>query len=503
MPCVHWGILRDQTLPAMKDKTLEERKLFAKVANAALSQCKSEKEAIIAGLAAVKNIVNKAQAIPLHLQAVLDLVEKARSDPPVDAPVKSPEAPTASSNWFSSTIYQANATVDSRGLTEGLNASIKERSLIRASFDTKGRLVLGFDNGDTIITNEQILKEYIEQYITVHTTPFFDWIKFNTEANVPNEDFTAGMLRWNSFDGTLDLRMGDNATLQLGMEMYCPPVLNITGSTIPQGSVVAATGGDMGTSRITFGLATANHAFNSFRVLGICTEDIPSGMTGFVTNFGLVRTLDTTGTPYGETWASGDILYVSSNVAGQLSNVKPVPPNESIPVAFVGIVSSTVGTIFVKPQAVTRLDYASFYDTTTQVQTLTETPSAIRVNTTKEAYGISVVNNTRITCSTAGLYEFQFTMQVSKSNSNAQNMWVWGRINGVDIPASANKLSVQGSGTLLVPSWSFQEAMNAGDYFELMWAVDSTTITLVAPASTGFCPSTPSCTVTVAQVNIS
>jgi len=498
-----WGVLKDQTLPAMRDKTLEERKLFAKVANGALSEGKSEKEAIVAGLAAVKNIVKKAQVIPLHLQAVLDLVEKTKQEPPVDTAVTSPEAPTASSNWFSSTIHQSNAPVHSTGLTEPLNASIKERNLTRASFDTRGRLILGFDNGDTIVTNEQVLKEYIEQYVTVQTTPFFDWIKFNTEALVPDDMFVPGMLRWNSFDGTLDLRMGDNATLQLGMEMYCPPVLNITGSTIPQGSVVAATGGDMGTSRITFGLATANHMFNSFRVLGVCTEDIPTGTTGFVTNFGLVRTLDTTGIPYGETWASGDILYVSSTVAGRLSNVKPIPPYESIPVAFVGIVSDTTGTIFVKPQAVSRLDYASFYDTTTQVQTLTETPQAIRVNSTKEAYGISVVNNTRITCSTAGLYEFQFTAQVSKSNSNAQNMWIWGRINGSDIPASANKLSVQGSGTLLVPSWSFQEAMNAGDYFELMWAVDSTTITLVAPASTVFCPSTPSCTVTVAQVNIS
>jgi len=497
-----WGVLKDQTLPAMRDKTLEERKLFAKVANAALSRGKSEKEAIVAGLAAVKNMVKKAQVIPLHLQAVLDLVEKARNAPPVDTAVTPPEAPTAPSNWFSSTIHQSNASVDSRGVL-GASSTIKERSLIRASFDTKGRLILGFDNGDTIVTNEQVLKEYIEQYVTVATTPFFDWIKFNTEANVPNEDFLPGMIRWNSVEGTLDLRMGNNATLQVGMEMYCPPVLNNTGFTIPEGSAVYATGGDVGTSRITFGLATADPSFDSFRVLGITTEDVPNGALGFITSYGLVRTVNTTGASYGETWNSGDILYVSPTVAGRLTNVKPMPPFESIPIALVGIVDSTNGTIFVKPTPVPRLDYGSFYDTTEQVQVAIETPTAVKVNSVKEAYGISVVNQSRITTSRAGLYEFQFNLQIAKSNSNAQNMWLWARINGVDVPASANKLSVQGSSTLLVPSWSFQEAMNANDYFELMWAVDSTTITLVAPPSTLFCPSTPSATLTVAQVNIS
>jgi len=500
-----WGILKDQTLPALKDASLDERKAFSKVANAALLKGESEKDAIVAGLAAAKNAkaVQKAK-LPQHLQVILDIVDSARNTPlvePQEPQQDAPERSVSSSNWFSSTIH----TPETFDATEDvLKASMSQgRNLIGANFDTKGALILRFDNGDTIRTNEQVLKEYIEQYVTVATTPFFDWIKFNTEANVPNEDFLPGMLRWNSVEGTLDLRMGNNATLQVGMEMYCPPVLNNTGFTIPEGSAVYATGGDVGTSRITFGLATADPSFDSFRVLGITTEDVPNGALGFITSYGLVRTVNTTGASYGETWNSGDILYVSPTVAGRLTNVKPMPPFESIPIALVGIVDSTNGTIFVKPTPVPRLDYGSFYDTTEQVQVAIETPTAVKVNSVKEAYGISVVNQSRITTSRAGLYEFQFNLQVAKSNSNAQNMWLWARINGVDVPASANKLSIQGSATLLVPSWSFQEAMNANDYFELMWAVDSTTITLVAPPSTLFCPSTPSATLTVAQVNIS
>lgn len=54
----------------------------------------------------------------------------------------------------------------------------------------------------------------------------------------------------------------------------------------------------------------------------------------------------------------------------------------------------------------------------------------------------------------------------------------------------------------LAPSWSFVQSLNAGDYFELMYACDSTDILINAPASTSFCPSTPSAVIKVNQVNL-
>lgn len=377
------------------------------------------------------------------------------------------------------------------------------RNLIKADFNSKNELVLTFDTGETLKTKPIDVGD-ISQTLNVQTiNPLFDYIQFNTEANVPDSDFLPGMLRWNKFDGTLDLRMGDSATLQVGMEMYCPPALNNSGITIPQGSAVYASGGDIGTSRITFDLALAEQSFDSFKVLGVTTEDVLQGDIGFITSYGLVRTLDTTGFSYGEVWNSGDILYVSPTIPGRLTNIKPIPPYTSIPIAFVGIVAAVSGTIFVKPNPISRLDYGSFYDTTTQTHTALSSPLAVRFNTVKEDYGIYVADTSKIYCTRTGLYEFAYRAQLSKSNATAHYVWIWARVNGVDIVASANKLSVQGSGTLIVPRWSFQQEMVAGDYFQLMWAVDSLTIQMVAPVKTAFCPSTPSANITVVQINIS
>lgn len=463
-----------------KPQALQQEGLLA--ANTALSKGLTQHEATFACLQRVKS-------------------QEGRSKPSAGVPAVVPEH---IQQLLKQTLQSEDTRVKINRAFLGKGAlPDDERTLVQADFNAKNELVLTFNTGERLVTRPIEIKEMIEQHISVHTTPFFDWIQFNTEAVVPDEDFLPGMLRWNAFEGTLDLRMGDNATLQLGMEMYCPPVLNNTGLVVPEGSVVYAIGGDVSTSRITFDLALATQSFDSFKVLGVTTEEIQPNDVAFITNFGLVRDINTTGATYGEMWNSGDILYLSPVVPGRLTNIKPVPPFTSIPIAFVGIVDSTVGTIFVKPNPVSRLDYGSFYDSTAQAHTQTETPLPIRFNTTKENFGINVLDLSKLTISRTGLYEFTFTLQLSKSNSNAQNVWIWARVNGVDIPASSNKLSVQGSGTLLVPSWSFQQAMAADDYFQLMWAVDSTTITLVAPAPTAFCPSTPSANMTVVQVNIS
>lgn len=48
-----WGVTKDKMLDSLKNKSLEARKIFAEVANAALSDGKSEEYAIRAGLEAI------------------------------------------------------------------------------------------------------------------------------------------------------------------------------------------------------------------------------------------------------------------------------------------------------------------------------------------------------------------------------------------------------------------------------------------------------------------
>ena len=68
-----------------------------------------------------------------------------------------------------------------------------------------------------------------------------------------------------------------------------------------------------------------------------------------MTSFGLVRGFDTTGAPYGEVWADGDLLYFDPATPGTWTKVKPVAPAIDVPVAVViNAGSGGSGSIFVR-----------------------------------------------------------------------------------------------------------------------------------------------------------
>jgi hypothetical protein len=168
-----------------------------------------------------------------------------------------------------------------------------------------------------------------------------------------------GSLSWNSSDGTLDLVMrGGNVVQQIGEEQYYT-VRNQTGSTIANGTPVMANGVTAGSGRITVTPAIANGSIDELRFIGLTTESITNGINGYVTSFGYVRGLDTRGTPYGETWAEGDVIYVSPTTAGYLTNVEPTAPNLKIVVAIVITRNQTSGVLLVRPTAYPHITHLS------------------------------------------------------------------------------------------------------------------------------------------------
>ena len=81
-------------------------------------------------------------------------------------------------------------------------------------------------------------------------------------------------------------------------------------------------------------------------VMGVTTHDVPDGTDGYVTEFGLVRSVDTRGGA--EDWEDGDILYVSGTTAGAMTKVTPLAPIPKIMIAAVTN-AATNGNIFVRP----------------------------------------------------------------------------------------------------------------------------------------------------------
>lgn len=312
-----------------------------------------------------------------------------------------------------------------------------------------------------------------------------------------------GVQSWNPEALTLDTHIGfDGIILQNGQEEYYPPVLNDTGSLIPNGTVVGFAGAN---SELKISPYIADGSISAQYIVGVVTADIADGDVGIVTKFGYIHDVNASGSGVSESWAVGDILYASPTTAGKFTKVRPAPPNVEIPIAAVIDNSSTDGVLLVRVYPQHRLYYGVFSSTQTQTATVS-TPTGITYNTTDISSGVyyDPDNPSRIYCTNAGLYNFQFSLQVTSSSSNTQEIAIWSRIDGNDVANSATCITIQSNTAVIVPAWNFVYSMQAGQYFELIWATDHANVSLTAePATTTpyIRPAIPSVILTVTQVN--
>jgi len=173
-----------------------------------------------------------------------------------------------------------------------------------------------------------------------------DYIDFNEQAPPPVDK--PGRAYWNRDDGTVDIDQYGGTVLQVGQELQYF-AKNTSGSLIPNGTPVMFTGTIGSSGKLTFGLAIADGSVLADYMMGVTTQDIADNEFGYVTSFGLVRGFNTTGSPYGETWADGDLIYFDPATPGTWTNVQPQAPNIDVPVAVVvNAGSGGSGSIFVR-----------------------------------------------------------------------------------------------------------------------------------------------------------
>jgi hypothetical protein len=158
----------------------------------------------------------------------------------------------------------------------------------------------------------------------------------------------AGTMSWNDADGTANLILkGGNVTLQVGQEQVTR-IVNKTGANLLEANYQAVRVSGAQGNRLKVDLAQANIDANSAETLGLVTETINNNAEGFITTSGLVRNIDTTGTLQGETWADGDMLYLSGTTAGRITNIKPQAPTHTVIMGYVVRAHQTQGQIYVK-----------------------------------------------------------------------------------------------------------------------------------------------------------
>ena len=217
---------------------------------------------------------------------------------------------------------------------------------------TKSLPLKGNANHLYIITDSKIDKFYrwalgAYEEITLEASSLGDVNHIQFDATPIAEPSVPGLVHWNSQEDTIDIH-ANGVTYQLGQEIS-PLVKNKTGVLITNGTPVRFAGTVGASGRVLIAPAIADGIVPSSYILGLATEDIANGEDGHVTWFGKIRKIDTTGTPYGEVWSNGDILYVSPFTAGWLTNI---PPEAPYPQIFMGVVidaHAQNGNIFTRP----------------------------------------------------------------------------------------------------------------------------------------------------------
>jgi hypothetical protein len=146
--------------------------------------------------------------------------------------------------------------------------------------------------------------------------------------------------------------------------------------------------------------------------------------------------------------------------------------------------------------------HASYFDTTTQTNPVANTVNLFTYNSVVSQF--QVVRGTptsKIYVSNTGVYNFQFSAQLDKTGGSASAVYIWPRINGVNLPDSATKIVIDGPNNEIVAAWNFMLVLEANDYFELAWEAADTNVVIPYVAASGNIPAIPSIILTVAWVS--
>lgn len=152
--------------------------------------------------------------------------------------------------------------------------------------------------------------------------------------------------------------------------------------------------------------------------------------------------------------------------------------------------------------------YGAFSSSQTQTATA-NTATLMTLNTVDFSNSVSI-SSSKITVVNSGIYNLQFSTQFQNTDNAIQDISIWLRQNGVNIPGSTGLVSIParksasaGQEAHEIVGWNYYLSMNAGDYIEIYWSTTLASVTIQAyAASTGpVRPSTQSVVATLSFVS--
>jgi hypothetical protein len=160
-----------------------------------------------------------------------------------------------------------------------------------------------------------------------------------------------GTTQWNDTIGSSQTTLkGGSVILKNGVDLVARVVNKVTpNTTLTKAAYQAVRVSGAQGQRLAVEFAQANNDNNSADTIGLVTETIATNQEGFIMTVGNLEEINTTGSLQGETWADGDVLYLSPTTPGALTNIKPTGLTGHIVVmGYVEYSHAIHGKIYVK-----------------------------------------------------------------------------------------------------------------------------------------------------------
>jgi hypothetical protein len=132
-----------------------------------------------------------------------------------------------------------------------------------------------------------------------------------------------------------------------------------------------------------------------------------------------------------------------------------------------------------------------FFDLGTYSPALPNTGYPLEFKVSYLGNAVTVVDDTKITVSVGGVYNFQYSSAITSTNASLKTVWVWIVRNGTPIGYSTNEYTISGSGTDTVIAWNFNIDLDVGEYVEMYWGASDVNVTIATIAAAAPHPGIP------------
>lgn len=157
--------------------------------------------------------------------------------------------------------------------------------------------------------------------------------------------------------------------------------------------------------------------------------------------------------------------------------------------------------------------YGQFQSNTDQTAAAIDVAYAVTYDVSDFLDGVTLSSGSRLTVPVDGIYNVIYSIQFKNTTNDTQDIDIWIRKNGADIPNTNSRFSATprksaGTASHLIATTAIMVELAAGDYVQIMWHVTDIGVSIeqfpavtAVPGTTPAHPATPSAFVQVEFVS--